>query len=136
MVCLCIYICVVPGLFDSSWILEGSQIEIWLTYALLTILLGGFQWYAITISWYSKNSNSVRSRAVSAAPVNMSSQPSGIVGSNTYRNDDKPLCYRGNSWMISSSAISLVLSLALRQYYIWEKRAKGSSLANHGTPRA
>ncbi|EDK40396.2 hypothetical protein PGUG_04494 [Meyerozyma guilliermondii ATCC 6260] len=64
---------------------SGAQKDIWGTYALLTVLLGHSPIWPISITWCSHNSNSVRSRAVSAALVNMFSQSGAIIAANIYR---------------------------------------------------
>ena len=109
--------CLVPLRF---W--PGSQIDVWPTYAILTVLLGYAPFWAISISWCSHNSNSVRSRAVSAALVNMFSQAAGIVSSNVYRADDSPFYYRGNSWLIGISIACFIVCIAARQYYIFRNK--------------
>jgi len=66
--------------------------NLWLRYALLTGLLSYPYCHAILVGWNAKNSNSVRTRAVSAALYNMFVQSGNIVATNIYREDDKPLC--------------------------------------------
>lgn len=44
------------------------------------------------MGWNARNSNTVRTRAVSAALYNMFVQSGNIVAVNIYRDDDKPLC--------------------------------------------
>lgn len=64
----------------------------WVRYALLTGLLSYPYCHAILVAWNSKNSNTVRTRAVSAALYNMFVQGGNVVATNIYRDDDKPLC--------------------------------------------
>ncbi|CEP22079.1 unnamed protein product [Cyberlindnera jadinii] len=111
--------CLVPLRF---W--PGTQVDVWPTYVILTILLGHAPFWPISISWCSSNSNSVRARAVSAAIVNMFSQAASIVGSNIYRADDKPLYHRGNSWLVGISVAAIIACFAARQYYIIRNRQK------------
>jgi sugar phosphate permease len=113
------FACLIPLRF---W--PGSQVDVWQTYSLLTVLLGRSPFWPLSISWCSANSNSVRARAVSSALVNIFSQAAGIVGSNIYRSDDKPLYHRGNSWLVGISAATFVSCIATRQYYIWRNKQK------------
>ncbi|KRZ98684.1 uncharacterized protein AC631_05553 [Debaryomyces fabryi] len=67
------------------WSGSGKQEHAWGTFALLTVLLGHPSMTALSTSWVSANSNSVKTRAVSTAVVNMFSQADSIVGANIYR---------------------------------------------------
>lgn len=70
----------------------GAKASNWVRYALLTGLLSYPYCHAILVAWNSRNSNAVRTRAVSAALYNMFVQAGNIVGSNIYRDSDRPLC--------------------------------------------
>ncbi|KAM3164101.1 hypothetical protein ACU8KH_00997 [Lachancea thermotolerans] len=102
----------------------GSQVDVWGTYAILTILLGQAPIWPLTISWCSANSNSVRTRAVSAAVVNIFSQASNIVSANIYRDDDKPLYHRGNEALIGTAFAAIASCLFAKFYYIWRNKQK------------
>lgn len=104
--------CLIPLRF---W--PGSQKDIWGTYALLTVMLGHAPTWPLSISWCMANSNSVRSRAVSSAVVNMFSQTAGIISSNIYRADDKPLYHRGNTVLIAIAFGAIAACLLSVQYY-------------------
>lgn len=100
----------------------AAQKNVWGTYALLTVCLGHPPIWPLSISWCSANSNSVRSRAVSAAVVNMFSQAAGIVASNIYRADDKPLYHRGNETLIGIACGSIASCVIARYYFIWRNK--------------
>lgn len=103
---------------------NGSQINVWPTYAILTLLLGYSPSWPVSIAWTSANSNSVRNRAVSSAVVNIFSQAAGIAGSNIYRSDDSPLYHRGNTNLIIISFIGVLVAIVSRQYYIFRNNQK------------
>lgn len=102
----------------------GSQINVWGTYAILTILLGACPLWPLSISWCSANSNSVRNRAVSAAVVNMFLQSAGIISANIYRADDAPAYHRGNVVLIGCAFGALGACILARYYYIFRNKQK------------
>ncbi|CUS25203.1 LAQU0S35e00122g1_1 [Lachancea quebecensis] len=102
----------------------GSQVNVWGTYALLTLMLGQAPIWPLTISWCSANSNSVRTRAVSAAIVNIFSQAAGIVSANIYRDDDKPKYHRGNEALIGIAFATIAACVFAKFYFIWRNKHK------------
>ncbi|GAV51538.1 hypothetical protein ZYGR_0AE00150 [Zygosaccharomyces rouxii] len=102
----------------------GSQVNVWGTYALLTVLLGHSPIWPISISWCSANSNAVRTRAVSAAVVNIYSQAAGIVSVNIYRTNDKPLYHKGNDVLIGIAFATIAACLFAKFYYIYRNKQK------------
>lgn len=114
---------VLVGLFPLRfW--SGSQVNVWGTYALLTVLLGHPPLWAISISWCSANSNSVRTRAVSAALVNIFSQVANITSANIYRDSDKPLYYAGNTALIGIAFGGLASCGFAKLYYVMRNKQK------------
>lgn len=86
----------------------GAKASNWVRYALLTGLLSYPYCHAILVAWNSRNSNAVRTRAVSAALYNMFVQAGNIVGSNIYRDSDRPLCkfFRPLGFELPSNCVS------------------------------
>ncbi|KAF4119913.1 Major Facilitator Superfamily [Geosmithia morbida] len=96
----------------------------WLRYGLLTGILSYPYCHAIVAGWNAKNSNSVRTRAVSAALYNMAVQAGNIVGVNIYRDDDAPLYRRGNKVILSICCFNIVLLFAVKAFYIWRNKIR------------
>lgn len=102
----------------------GSQVDVWGTFAILTVILGACPTWPLTISWCSANSNSVRNRAVSAAVVNVFSQTAAIIAANIYRADDAPAYHRGNVVLIGCAFGALGSCILARYYYIFRNKQK------------
>jgi predicted MFS family arabinose efflux permease len=96
----------------------------WGTYALITVLLSYPYCHAINVGWVSTNSNNVGSRSVSAALYNMMVQCGGIIGSNIYREDDKPLYRRGNRNLVIINIVSICWFLFTKAYYVWKNKSR------------
>ncbi|OCT52569.1 putative transporter [Cladophialophora carrionii] len=82
------------GLIAQLWALpflsyiyavDINSIPKWSAFGIMTVLLAYPSTHAIQVGWNSRNSNSVRSRTVSAAMYNMCCQAGGIIASNVYR---------------------------------------------------
>ncbi|KAL3419724.1 allantoate permease [Phlyctema vagabunda] len=104
----------------------------WARYACLTGLLSYPYCHAIIVGWNARNSNTVRTRAVSAALYNMCVQSGNIVGTNIYRDDDRPLYRRGNKIILGICCFNIVLFYLVKAYYIWRNKtreAKWSSMS-------
>jgi predicted MFS family arabinose efflux permease len=96
----------------------------WIRYALLTGLLSYPYCHAILVSWNARNSNSVRTRAVSAALYNMFVQTGNIVGSNIYRDDDQPLYRRGNKILLAICSFNILIFYGVKLFYIWRNKVR------------
>ncbi|GAB5589362.1 hypothetical protein Unana1_04262 [Umbelopsis nana] len=96
----------------------------WVKYAVLILLVGYPYSHPILVGWNSINSNTVRTRTVSAAVYNMMVQVGGIVSSNIYRANDAPLYRRGNRVLIGICVFDIFLFIAVKLYYIWRNKSK------------
>ncbi|CDK25208.1 unnamed protein product [Kuraishia capsulata CBS 1993] len=102
----------------------GSQVNVWPTYAILTIVIGHPQLSGVSISWTSANAGKVRVRTVAAAVVTMFSQLATIVSSQLYRDDDKPLYHRGNLDLIGIAFGAIAVGIITKFYYIWRNKKR------------
>ncbi|KAL1857576.1 hypothetical protein VTK73DRAFT_8030 [Phialemonium thermophilum] len=124
------------GIFSQLWTLpllivqyamaERLSRDHWGQYALSFVLLGWPSMHAAHVSWCSRLSNAVRTRAVSAALYNITIQLSGIASSNIYREDDKPLYRRGNRQLIAINVATMVAYALAKAYYAWRNRQKAA----------
>ena len=96
----------------------------WVRYALLTGILSYPYCHAILVAWNAKNSNAVRTRAVSAAIYNMTVQSGNIIGANIYREDDQPLYRRGNKILLGICCFNVVLFYLTKGFYIWRNQVR------------
>ncbi|KAL9037452.1 MAG: hypothetical protein Q9214_005701 [Letrouitia sp. 1 TL-2023] len=94
----------------------------WVKWVLSILLVGHPYVHAIIVAITSRNAGSVRTRTVASALYNMSVQASNIVGSNIYRNDDKPLYRRGNKVLIAICCHNMVLFVGAKVFYMWKNR--------------
>jgi hypothetical protein len=120
------------GLLTQLWVLPLLIIEYtsvqnispWGQYALTFILLGWPSVHAAQVGWCSRLSNTVRTRAVSAALYNITIQLSGIASSNIYREDDKPLYKRGNGQLIAICVATIAAYALAKVYYVLRNKYK------------
>ena len=101
----------------------------WIRYALLTGLLSYPYCHAILVAWNARNSNAVRTRAVSAALYNMFVQSGNIIASNIYRDDDQPLYRRGNKILLGIVCFNIVLFYIVKLFYVWRNRVRATKWA-------
>ncbi|KAF6826327.1 transporter YIL166C-like protein 3 [Colletotrichum musicola] len=105
-------------------VVDTSGVNRWVLYAVISLLLIYPNAHPIQVGWNSRNSNTVRSRTVSAACYNMFVQTSGIISSNIYRSDDAPLYKRGNRALLGIVCMNLVLYPLVKSYYAFRNRRR------------
>ncbi|CZR59453.1 probable permease of the major facilitator superfamily [Phialocephala subalpina] len=101
---------------------KGALVKPWPTYALMTVLLSYPYCHAILVGWTSRNSNSVRTRSISAAVYNMCVQLGNIISANIYQTEDKPLYHKGNTHLIIINVLVILLFLFTKAYYVMRNR--------------
>ncbi|KAF2419889.1 MFS general substrate transporter [Tothia fuscella] len=105
-------------------VLDMTKTNKWTIWIITTLLLSYPNAHPIQVAWNSRNSNSVRSRTVSAACYNMFVQTSGIISSNIYRADDAPKYKRGNKVLLAINIINIPLYFGVKAYYVWRNKQR------------
>ncbi|OKL55546.1 hypothetical protein UA08_09232 [Talaromyces atroroseus] len=126
------------GLLTQLWSLpllivlytSAGKLSNWGLYAVSFVLLGWPNPQAAQVGWCSRLSNSVRTRAVSAAVFNITIQLSGIASSNIYRSDDSPLYHRGDGQLIAINVATIVAYILAKAYYVARNRWKKNKWDN------
>ncbi|RGP69043.1 hypothetical protein FSPOR_4913 [Fusarium sporotrichioides] len=118
----------ISNIWIFPWVLAlvvlPADISPWVRYALITGLLSYPYCHAILVGWNAKNSNSVRTRAISAALYNMTVQSGNIAASNIFREDDQPLYRRGNRVILGITCVNIVLFYLVKWFYIWRNQVR------------
>ncbi|KAK2038836.1 MFS general substrate transporter [Colletotrichum somersetense] len=112
---------------ELTFVSMSGQVNRWVLYALITLLLmypNGQFLKPTLVGWNSRNSNTVRSRTVSAACYNMFVQTGGIISSNIYRSDDAPLYKRGNRSLLGIVCMNLLLYPLVKSYYVYRNKKR------------
>lgn len=123
LTCLALPILSVPFLAAIRW-WPGSGEDPWVTWFLVTMVLGAPYIHAICVSWVSRNSNSIRSRSVCSALYNMAVQVGGIGAHNIYREDDRPKYKRGNTQLFIIAICLVPLLLFVKVYYVYSNKKR------------
>ncbi|CAI7627922.1 unnamed protein product [Penicillium viridicatum] len=106
------------------YVADISTANKWGVWAVMTVLLAYPNAHAIQVNWNSRNSNTVRSRTVSAAMYNMCVQSSAIIASNIYRADDAPRYQRGNGALVGLCVSNIFIYLLTKVYYVWRNQSR------------
>ncbi|KAI1092596.1 MFS general substrate transporter [Rostrohypoxylon terebratum] len=120
------------GAFAQLWVLPNlialamlpDHTSPWARYAVVAVLLSYPFAKGAQIAWCSRNSNSVRARAVSVAVYSMIEQLGDVIYSNVYRSDDKPYYHHGNKQLAIICAANIVIYILIKVYYIWRNKQK------------
>ncbi|KAK7465323.1 hypothetical protein VKT23_005302 [Stygiomarasmius scandens] len=89
----------------------------WAYFAVITLITGFPYVHPVQVAWASRNSNSVRTRTISASVYNMFVQAGAVIYSNIYRADDAPLYKRGNRVLIAICSMNIALYIGTYFFY-------------------
>lgn len=98
---------------------KGSLVNHWGTYVVLTIMLADPYIHAMMVSACSRNSQSIKTRTVSASLYNMFVQAGSIISSNIYRTPDKPLYHAGNSVLFAFGLVMFPILIGTKLFYMY-----------------
>ncbi|QRV97941.1 major facilitator superfamily transporter [Ceratobasidium sp. AG-Ba] len=96
----------------------------WIRFVVLTLLIGYPYPHPILVGWNSSNSNTVRTRTVSAALYNICVQAGNIIATRIYNDADKPYYHKGNKVLIGICVWNIVLFFLVKLYYIRRNKWK------------
>ncbi|KAH8807969.1 major facilitator superfamily domain-containing protein [Xylogone sp. PMI_703] len=106
------------------YVVDINSINKWVAWAVMTLLLSYPSAHPIQVGWNSRNSNTVRSRTVSAAAYNMMCQAGGIIASNIYHKSDAPRYREGNRVLVAFIVTNIFIYLLTKSYYIWRNKSR------------
>ncbi|EPX75382.1 pantothenate transporter liz1 [Schizosaccharomyces octosporus yFS286] len=116
LVCMGSQFYVLP-LLIALYVLSSSTSR-WVLYTVSTLLVATPYAHPVQVGWNSQNSNSVRTRTVSASLYNISVQVGSILASFIYRADDAPRYRRGNRDLIAITCLSILLYIFTKIFYV------------------
>ncbi|KAJ4147153.1 hypothetical protein LMH87_001698 [Akanthomyces muscarius] len=105
-------------------VVNTATVNKWIMFAVITLLLGYPSAHPIQVAWTSRNSNTVRSRTVSAATYNMFVQGCTIISSNVYRADDAPDYNRGHKAILGVVCMNIALYALTKVYYVLRNKSR------------
>ncbi|KAH3898916.1 related to putative tartrate transporter [Saccharomycodes ludwigii] len=103
---------------------KGSMVQLWPSYVLCVLFVGQPYIHAICVSWVSRNSNSIKTRAISSALYNIFVQLGNIAANNIYKASDAPNYHRGNMQLFHLSWALIPILLLTKAYYVWRNNQK------------
>ncbi|KAJ5833280.1 hypothetical protein N7474_001591 [Penicillium riverlandense] len=121
------------ALFGQVWVfpflvymnvVDMTTIHKWKAWAITSLFLCYPSAQAIQVGWVSRNSNVVRSRAVSAPMYNMVNQVGAIIASNIYRANDAPRYATGNKVLLCLLIVNIFIYLFTKFYYVMRNRRR------------
>jgi hypothetical protein len=132
-----IWICILAQLWGLPFLivletLSNEKIP-WVRFTILTLLLVYPYIQAIQVSLASRNANTVRTRTVAPAIVNMCNQLGSIITSNIYQADDTPYYKRGNKILIGLLCLNIVMYLLTKLYYFCRNYFREKKWSEMGT---
>ncbi|PQE23609.1 phthalate transporter protein [Rutstroemia sp. NJR-2017a BVV2] len=104
-----------------------TKINKWTSFGIMSLLLSYPSAHPIQVAWCSRNSNTVRSRTVSAALYNMFVQAGGIIAANVYRADDAPRYKRGDRVLVAICVVNIGLYVVTKLYYTWRNKSRSNT---------
>ncbi|VEU23478.1 DEKNAAC104732 [Brettanomyces naardenensis] len=116
-VCLYHPLWAVPLLAILRW-WDGSYVEKWQTYLIISLILGTPYIHAMMVSACSRNSQSIKTRTVSASLYNMFVQSGSIIASNIFQKDDAPYYRAGNTRLFGFAVSMFPILLATKWFYV------------------
>ncbi|KAK5723904.1 hypothetical protein LTR17_013833 [Elasticomyces elasticus] len=105
-------------------IVDVTEANRWVIWGVITLLLSFPNPHPIQVGWNSRNSNTVRSRTVSAATYNMFVQASGIISSNVYQKGDAPNYRKGNKALLGLAVGNVGVYVLTKVYYVWRNKSR------------
>ncbi|PYI06852.1 MFS general substrate transporter [Aspergillus sclerotiicarbonarius CBS 121057] len=105
-------------------VVDLNQTNKWIVWTVLTLFLSFPNAHPLQAGWVSRNSNSVRTRAIAAAIYNMAVQLSAIIASNIYQDRDAPRYVLGNRVLLSVVSVNIALYMAIKAYYMLRNRQR------------
>ncbi|KAK9679932.1 hypothetical protein K7432_016104 [Basidiobolus ranarum] len=114
------------GVVGMTWFLVGlfllqllpDSTNRWALYGVIIFTVGWPFWHPINAAWLTENVAPMGKRSIGLAMYIMSVNINGLVGSQIYRDDDKPRFHRGNWINIGLAFFTILLFIGQRYRYV------------------